>query len=86
MKEYTEHVEIEELAKRKYLMITDADKCETAVIMDTDSCIKEDNWQLFDKTTYKQLTQEPTLQHSRMVNQKIERLKNYFLKKLQMFK
>ena len=42
-------------------MITDADKCGTAVIMDTDSCIKEDNWQLFDKTTYKQLTQEPTL-------------------------
>ena len=38
--------------------------------------IKEANRQLSDKASYKQLTQDPTLQHNRMVNQTIERFKN----------
>ena len=44
--------------------------------MDTDSYIKETIRQLSDKASYKQLTQDPTLQHNRMVNETIERFKN----------
>ena len=44
--------------------------------MNIDSYIKEDNWQLPGKASFKHLTQNPTLQHNRMVNQKIERFKN----------
>ena len=60
-------------AKRKDLIITNADKGGAVVIMD--SYIKEANRQLSDKASYKQLTQDPTLQHNRMVNQTIERFK-----------
>ena len=67
---------MEELAKRKDLMITNVDKGGTAVIMDTNSYIKESNRQLSGKASYKQFTQDPTLQHNRMVNQTIERFKN----------
>ena len=69
---------MEELAKRK--------KGEAVVIMDTDSYIKEANQQLTEKASYKQLTQDPTLQYNRMVNQTMERLKNenFLPKKLQM--
>ena len=56
------------LAKRKDLMITSAAKGGAVVIMDTNSYIKEANRQLSDKASYKQLTQDPTLQHNRMVN------------------
>ena len=73
---YKEDTAIEELAKRKYLIIINADKGGAVVIMDTDSYIKEAFRQLFDKANYKQLTQDPTLQHNRMVNQTIERFKN----------
>ena len=73
---YKEHTAVEELAKRKDLIITDADNGGAVVIMDTDSYIKEANRQLSDKASYKQLTQDPTLQHNRMVNQTIERFKN----------
>ena len=73
---YKEHAAMEELTKRKDLIITNADKGGAVVIMDTDSYIKEANRQLSDKASYKQLTQDPTLQHNRMVNQTIERFKN----------
>ena len=73
---YKEHAAMEELAKRKDLIITNGDKGGAVVIMDTDSYIKEANRQLSDKASYKQLTQDPTLQHNRMVNQTIERFKN----------
>ena len=76
---------MEDLAKRKDLIITNADKGGTVVIIDTDSYIQEANRQLSDKTSYKQLTEDPTLRHNRMVNQTIgSKTKNYFLKKLQM--
>ena len=85
---YKEDTAIEELAKRKYLIIINADKGGAVVIMDTDSYIKEAFRQLFDKANYKQLTQDPTLQHNRMVNQTLNqkgsKTRNYFLKKLQM--
>ena len=44
--------------------------------MNTDSYIKEATRHLSDKISYKQLTQDPKLQHNRMVNQTIERFKN----------
>ena len=76
---------MEELAKWKDLIITNAEKGGAVVIMDTDSCIKEANQQLSDKPSYKQLTQDQALQYNRNVNQTIERFKNEkFLKKLQM--
>ena len=71
-----EHVPVEELAKREELIITNAYKGGAVVIMDTDSCIEEANRQLSDKASQKQLTQDPTLQHNRMINQTIERFKN----------
>ena len=67
---------MEELVKRKDLMVTSADKGGAVVIMDTDGYIKEANRQLSDKASYKQSTQDPTLQHNRMINQTIERFKN----------
>ena len=67
---------MEELAKRKDLIITKADKGGAVVIMDADSYIKEANQQLSDKASYKQLTQDPKLQHNKMVNQTIQRFKN----------
>ena len=67
---------MEELPKRKDLIITSADKGGAVVIMDTDSYTKEANRQLSDKASYKQLTQDRTLQHNRMVNETRERFKN----------
>ena len=67
---------MEQLAKREDLIITNADKGGAVVIMDTDSYITEANRQSSDKASYKQLTQNPTLQHKRMVNQTRKILKN----------
>ena len=52
----------------------------------SDNHIKKANQKLSDKTSHKQLTQDPTLQHNKMVNQTIEMFKNEKLlpKKLQM--
>ena len=41
---YKEHAAMEELAKRKDLIITNADKGGAVVIMDTDRYIKEANY------------------------------------------
>ena len=73
---YKEQTAMEELAKRKDLTITNADKGGAVAIRDTDSNIEETNRQLSDKANYKQLTQDPTFQHNRMVNQTIKRFKN----------
>ena len=51
---YNEHAAMEVLAKRKYLIITNANKDGVVVIMDTDNYIKEANRQLSDKASYKQ--------------------------------
>ena len=51
---------MEELAKRKDLAITNADKGGAVIIMDTNSYIKEANQQLSHKASNKQLTQDPT--------------------------
>ena len=67
---------MKELPKRKDLIITNAEKCGVVVIMDTESFIKGANWQLSDKTSYKQITQNPTSQHKRMVTQTLDMFKN----------
>ena len=67
---------MEEKAKRKNPIITNDAKGGTVVIMETDIYMKKANQQLSDKASYKQLSQESTLQHNRMVKQAIERLKN----------
>ena len=73
---HKECIAIEELAKRKDLIINKADKGGIVVIMDTDNSIKESDRQLYDKANYKQLTEDPTVQHNRMINLTIERFKN----------
>ena len=60
---YKEHVTTEELAKKKDLIITNADKVGAVVIMDIDSYIKEANRQLSVQASYKQLIQDPTFKH-----------------------
>ena len=70
------HTAMEELAKKKELLITNAAKGGAMVIMKTDSYIKEANHQLSDKASYKQLLQNPTLQHKSMVNQTTQSFKN----------
>ena len=64
---YKGHTAMEELAKRKDLIIANVDKGGAVVITDIDSYFKEANRQLSDTASYKQLTQDPTLQHNRMV-------------------
>ena len=54
-------------------MINKADKGRVVVIIDTDNSIKESDWQLYDKANYKQLNEDPTLQHIRNINLTIVR-------------
>ena len=71
---------MEKLAKKKDI-ITNAGKGSAVEIMDVEKYINEANRQLSDKRNYK-LQEEPTLQHSNLVNDTIDRFKKkiYFLK------
>ena len=73
---YNEHTAMDELSKRNNPITTKANKGGAVVVIDTDNYIKEANRQLSDKASYKKLTEDPTLQHNRMVNQTIQRFKN----------
>ena len=75
---------VEELAKREDIIITNADKGGAVVIMDVEKYINEANRQLSDKHYYKTLQEDPTLQHSNLVNDTIDRFKkeNLLSKKL----
>ena len=75
---------MKELAKRKDLFITNADKGGVVVIMDVEKYINETNHQLSDRCNYKTLQEDPTLQHSNLVNDTIDRFKkeNLLSKKL----
>ena len=75
---------MEELAKRKDIFITNADKGGAVVIMDVEKYINEANRQLSDKSSYKKLQEDPTLQHSNLVNDTMNRFKkrNLLSKKL----
>ena len=52
---------MEELAKRKYIIINNADKGGAVVIMDVEKYINETNRQLSDKRNYKKLPEDPTV-------------------------
>ena len=52
---------MEELAKRKDIIITSADKGGAVVIIDVEECIKEANCLLSDKRNYKTLQEDPML-------------------------
>ena len=76
---------MEELAKRKDITVTNADKGgAVVVIMDIEKYINETNCQLSDKRNYKNLQKDPTLQHSNLVNDTTDRFKkeNLLSKKL----
>ena len=66
---------MEELGKRKYIIITNADKGGAVVKMDVEKYINEANHQLSNKPNYKQAQEELTLQHSNMVNDTTDRFK-----------
>ena len=71
-----EHEAMKHLAKRRDMILTTADKGGPVVIMYTEYYMKEAYRQLSDKNNYKILQTEPTLQHSNMVNDKLDRFKN----------
>ena len=62
------------MEKKRDHIASNADKGGTVVIMATDNCIKETNWQISGKANYKELTEGTTLQHNRI--QTKERFKN----------
>ena len=72
---------MEELTKRKDIIITNADKGCAVVIIDVEKYINNANHPLSDKRNYKKLQKDPTLQDSNLVNDTIDRFKkeNYFL-------
>ena len=67
---------MEELAKRKDIIITNADKGGAVVAVDVEKYINKANCQLSDKRNYKKLQEDPILQHSNLVNDTIGRFKN----------
>ena len=73
---------MEELAKRKDVINTNADKDGTVAIMDTDSYTKELNRQLSNKTSYNNLLKNQNCNITEWsTNQyKGSKTKNYFLK------
>lgn len=64
---------MEELAERTDIVITNTDKGGPVVIMNTNNYTNEANRQLSDKDNYKQLPNDPTLQHNEIVNNTVER-------------
>ena len=72
------------MQKRKDIIISNADKGGAVVIMDVEKYIKEANRQLSNKHKYKKLQEDPTLQHSNLVKDTIDRFKkeNLLSKKL----
>ena len=72
------------MQKRKDIIISNADKGGAVVIMDVEKYIKEANRQLSNKRNYKKLQEDPTLQHSDLAKDTIDRFKkeNLLSKKL----
>ena len=75
---------MEELTKKKDVIITNADKSGAVVIIDVEKYINEANCQLSDKQNYKTLEEDLTPQHSNLVNDTTDRFKkeNLFSKTL----
>ena len=64
-----------EFAKRNDIIITNANKGGAAVIMYVEKNINETNRQQSDKRNCKTLQEDPTLQHSKLVHNRITRFK-----------
>ena len=64
---------LKQLEKRQDIIISNDDKGGAVVIMDTDKYIEESDRQLSDRTNYKKLQNDPTLQHNKLVNDTITR-------------
>ena len=60
--------------QKEKIIITNADKGSAVVIMDAEKYINEANRQ-HSKRNYKKLQEDPTLQHSNLVNNAIDKLK-----------
>ena len=63
-------------AKPGDIIITTVGKRGAVVIMDTENCIKEAKHQLSHKLSYKILQLDPNLQHNKIVNDTLDRIKN----------
>ena len=66
---------LEELSKRDDIIITNADKGGAIVIMDIDKYICEAQRTHNDENNYKKLQTDSTLQHKKLVNGTVERVK-----------
>ena len=76
---------LQNLSKRDYIIITEADKGGAVVIVDVDDYIQEANRQLDNKEFYKKLTIDTIEINRTKVNRTINELKSsHLLKKLQM--
>ena len=64
---------LEELSKRGDIIVTNADKGGTIVIIDIEKYISEAQRQLNDENNYKKLQTDPTSQHNKLVNDTVER-------------
>lgn len=64
---------MEELAKRKDIVITNADKGGALVIMDAEKYTNEANRHIFDKSNWMSSQENSTLQLSNLVNGAIDR-------------
>ena len=64
---------MEELAKRKDIVITNADKGGALVIMDAEKYTNEANRHIFDKSNWMSSQEDSTLQLSNLVNGAIDR-------------
>ena len=64
---------MEELTKRKDIIITNVDEGGAVVIMDVEKYINEASRQPSDKRNCKMLQEDPALQHSNLVNDTIDR-------------
>ena len=67
---------LKDLMKRNDIIICDADKGGSVVILDVKDYIKEADRQLSDEHFYKKLPEDATLLHGELVNNAIEHLKN----------
>ena len=66
---------MEDLVKRKDIIITNANNSRAVVIMDVEKYVNKANRQLSDKRSYKKLQEYLTLQYSNLVNDTIDRVK-----------
>ena len=68
-----EKLALKDLSKREDIIITNADKDRTVVIMDVNDYIREAKRQLNEPRNYKVLAKDPTTTNNDLINQAIDR-------------